>query len=146
MTPPRPSTPPSCPWRQRAAALAWPGPLPDDPGAAVVQARGALQACDRLDARSEADAAAQLLGRLGHPGRPAPCSSDSLTAREHQVLELLAEGMPNAEIARRLFISKRTVEHDVGSVPAKLGVATRATAQARAAGAPAARNRHAPPV
>ncbi|WP_458780580.1 response regulator transcription factor [Arthrobacter sp. D3-16] len=44
-----------------------------------------------------------------------------LTAPESEVLQLLTEGHTNSQIAARLFISKRTVEHHVGSILAKLG-------------------------
>jgi ATP/maltotriose-dependent transcriptional regulator MalT len=48
-----------------------------------------------------------------------------LTARQAEVLELLAEGLTNTEIADRLFISHRTVEHHVSAVLMKLDVPTR---------------------
>ena len=48
-----------------------------------------------------------------------------LTARQSEVLELLAEGLSNAEIADRLFVSLRTVENHVGAVLMKLDVTTR---------------------
>ena len=44
----------------------------------------------------------------------------------------MAEGLSNQQIADRLFLSKRTVEHHVGSILAKLGVATRVEALAHA--------------
>ncbi len=60
----------------------------------------------------------------------------SLTGRESEILELLATGMTDPEIAGALFISVRTVEHHVANVCRKLGVRTRtaATSTAIAAG------------
>ena len=58
-----------------------------------------------------------------------------LTAREAEVLALLAQGRTNREIAARLFISAKTVEHHVSRVLAKLGARTRAEAVAVAAAA-----------
>ena len=51
-----------------------------------------------------------------------------LTARELEVLALLAEGIPNKAIARRLGISDHTVKFHVGSVLAKLDAASRTEA------------------
>ena len=48
-----------------------------------------------------------------------------LTKREQQILELLSEGQSNEEIAARLFISVRTVEHHVSAILGKLGASTR---------------------
>ncbi|HXV35161.1 MAG TPA: LuxR C-terminal-related transcriptional regulator, partial [Gaiellaceae bacterium] len=56
-----------------------------------------------------------------------------LTARQLEVLELLAEGSTNAEIAERLVVSQRTAEHHVAAVLRKLGAATRRDAVRRAA-------------
>jgi DNA-binding CsgD family transcriptional regulator/tetratricopeptide (TPR) repeat protein len=56
-----------------------------------------------------------------------------LTARQVEVLRLLAEGQTNAEIADRLVLSTRTVEHHVAAVLTKLGAATRRDAVRRAA-------------
>ena len=55
-----------------------------------------------------------------------------LTAREMEILQLLAEGLRNADIAERLHVSAKTVHHHVSSGLAKLGVRTRGEA-ARAA-------------
>ena len=57
---------------------------------------------------------------------------DPLTERERQVLELLAEGLPNKTIAQRLQISEHTVKFHVGSLLAKLGAASRTEAVAMA--------------
>ncbi|MFF7291153.1 AAA family ATPase [Microbacterium sp. NPDC008134] len=54
--------------------------------------------------------------------------SDALTARERQVLELLAEGLSNRQIGERLFISVKTVSVHVSAVLRKLGVSTRTEA------------------
>jgi DNA-binding NarL/FixJ family response regulator len=51
---------------------------------------------------------------------------DALTAREREVLALMAEGRTNVGIARRLWLTERTVETHVGSILTKLGLATSA--------------------
>ena len=57
--------------------------------------------------------------------------SDPLTARERQVLELIAEGLSNRQIGERLFISAKTVSVHVSAVLRKLGVSTRTEAALR---------------
>lgn len=57
---------------------------------------------------------------------------EPLTAREIQVLELLAEGLPNKAIADRLHISDQTVKFHVSSISGKLGAANRTDAVRRA--------------
>jgi NarL family two-component system response regulator LiaR len=56
--------------------------------------------------------------------------SDSLTAREQQVLKLMADGLTNADIAERLVIGVATVKTHVSSIMSKLGVSTRTEATA----------------
>jgi DNA-binding NarL/FixJ family response regulator len=55
-----------------------------------------------------------------------------LTARELEVVALLARGLRNAQVAEQLVVSVRTVEHHVSSVLTKLGARTRAEAVAAA--------------
>jgi DNA-binding NarL/FixJ family response regulator len=55
----------------------------------------------------------------------------SLSPRETEVYELLAQGLPNKEIAQNLFISEATVKVHVSRVLEKLGVRTRTEAAAR---------------
>lgn len=54
-----------------------------------------------------------------------------LTSRQLEVLELLAQGLTNAELAERLYVSRRTAEHHVEAILAKLGVSSRREAARR---------------
>ena len=56
-----------------------------------------------------------------------------LTPREVEVLMLVRDGLANAEIAGRLFLSEKTVHHHVSAILRKLGVATRGQAAREAA-------------
>jgi DNA-binding CsgD family transcriptional regulator len=96
------------------------------PAAAVEEARHALETFERLGAARDADAAAAVLRELGAPARTFPKGHGELTKRETEVLSLLAEGCSNAEIAQRLYISRRTAEHHVARILAKLGLRNRA--------------------
>ncbi|MGE5596421.1 MAG: response regulator transcription factor [Hyphomicrobiales bacterium] len=72
--------------------------------------------------------AASLL-RTREPAASAPGADPAvLTEREHEVLELLALGLPNKGIARRLGISEHTAKFHVGAILAKLGAASRTEA------------------
>ncbi len=102
-----------------------------DRDAAVAEAADALASFEALGAAREADAAAALLRsqgvvavRAGAPG------ADALTRREREVLELLGEGLSNRELAERLFLTRKTVEHHVHAVLTKLGLRNRAEAAA----------------
>ncbi|HSK92339.1 MAG TPA: LuxR C-terminal-related transcriptional regulator [Euzebyales bacterium] len=98
----------------------------------MAEARAALDAFERLQAARDADAAAALLRMLGaRPASNRPIDG-SLTRREVEVLDLLGHGLSNPEIAERLYISRKTVEHHVGNILAKLGLRSRAQAAAYA--------------
>jgi NarL family two-component system response regulator LiaR len=73
--------------------------------------------------------AADVLMRSVTAPRP---QADALTAREQEVLKLMADGLTNADIADRLVIGVATVKTHVSSVIAKLGVSTRTEATALA--------------
>ena len=100
------------------------------PAAAVVEARHAFETFGRLGALRDADAAAALLRELGAPARTFGSGRGALTHRETEVLSLLTEGCSNADIAQRLYISRRTAEHHVAHILAKLGLKNRAEAAA----------------
>ncbi|AEF41284.1 LuxR C-terminal-related transcriptional regulator [Hoyosella subflava] len=103
-----------------------------DPKTAASEAQTALRVFETLAARFEADQTASLLRQLGQPGRRSPRTPGPLTNRENEVLHLVSEGFTNDEIADRLFLSKRTVEHHISSIFRKLGVSSRAEAIAAA--------------
>jgi DNA-binding NarL/FixJ family response regulator len=70
---------------------------------------------------------------LGTPTPTRARTGGDLTAREEEVLELLALGLSNAAIAQRLFISEKTAGHHVSHILAKLGVRNRTQAATHAA-------------
>lgn len=103
------------------------------PALALTEARTACDTVRELGAALDVDAASALLRRLGVRGH-SPRASGDLTDRERQVLDLIADGLSNPDIAARLHLSRRTVEHHVSNVLAKLGLTTRTQLAAHAAG------------
>lgn len=81
--------------------------------------------------------AGRILEQFGQPVGPGPSPAagvpdlPELSAREHEVLELLAEGLTNIEIGARLFISPITVRNHVSRILAKLQVRDRREAMLR---------------
>jgi DNA-binding CsgD family transcriptional regulator len=88
---------------------------------------------DALGASREADETAALMRAIGLKAKSGPRAADRLTRREVEVLRLVATGLTNAEIARRLFISPKTVEHHLTRIYDKLDVQSRTEAAAFAA-------------
>jgi len=101
-----------------------------DVAAATTQARAGLAIFERLGARRQADHAAALLRSLGVRVRAGADSAgrsglETLSRREREVVPLLAEGLTNAQIAKLLFITPKTVEHHVTNILGRLGLRTR---------------------
>ena len=67
----------------------------------------------------------QLTSRIHDPVDPQEKKISSLTEREREVIDLIAQGLRNKQIAERLFISQTTVTHHLSSIYAKLGVSDR---------------------
>ena len=106
----------------------------NDREVAGAEARAALSVFEDLGAGRDADAAAALLREFGiKAARTGPKNLGRLTKREQEVLALLGEGLSNPEIAGRLFLSRKTVEHHVARILSKLGLRGRAEAAALAA-------------
>ncbi len=80
--------------------------------------------------RLDPDVVALVLEAAGHrsSGRRPDLRPGGLSDREVEVLALVAAGCSNPDIAERLFISRRTAEHHVQHIYAKIGVSTRAGA------------------
>lgn len=98
----------------------------------------ALATFDRLGARPAADRLRQALRSAGArsvprgPRAATRANRYGLTAREIDVLDLLAQGLTNPQIAQRNHRSVRTVDHQVAAILGKLGADSRAAAVARA--------------
>jgi DNA-binding CsgD family transcriptional regulator len=104
----------------------------DQPQVAFGEARTALAEFERLGAPREADAAAAFLRERGVGGRTGPKGLEQLSRREREVLALLEQGLTNAEIAARLYISTKTAGNHVSNVLSKLNLRSRTEAAAYA--------------
>ncbi len=130
---------------QRAAALWREIGYPYEAALALADAddNGALhQAFEQLHALGARPAAAIIARRLRERGaRSIPRGPRArtrenpagLTARELEVLALVADGLRNAQIAQRLVVSEKTIDHHVSAILRKLNLPTRGAAAAEAA-------------
>jgi DNA-binding CsgD family transcriptional regulator/tetratricopeptide (TPR) repeat protein len=116
--------------------------LTDGWGEPIRWLREALVAFEASGDDDLAASCRRLLAKAGAPvprkaaaddGVPADLQARGITAREVEVLELLAEAMPTREMAERLFLSHRTVERHISNIAVKVGVPGRAGVVAFAA-------------
>ena len=102
--------------------------LKDSPRADLIAAVRAAAAGDAMLAPSVTRRLIEAFARRPPQPRPRPSRLASLTAREREVLLLLARGSSNTEIAGALFVSEATVKTHVGNLLAKLGLRDRVQA------------------
>jgi DNA-binding NarL/FixJ family response regulator len=102
--------------------------LKDSPRADLISAVRAVAAGDALLAPSVTRRLIEAFARRPAQTSPSPSQLASVTAREHDVLMLIARGRSNAEIAAALVVSEATVKTHVGSLLAKLGLRDRVQA------------------
>ena len=122
-----------CPY-EYACLLAWHG--------AESEQREALEILERLGATPAAQALRKRMRAEGVRAVPRGLRTSTrsnrlgLTRREAEILTLLSQGMRNSAIAKRLFVSTRTVDRHVSAILSKLGVQSRGEAAAMAGKAP----------
>jgi LuxR family transcriptional regulator, maltose regulon positive regulatory protein len=107
--------------------------------AARAEAQRAIDLLTELKAELELSRARGLIDSLATHDVPErqdksrPAQTAGLTARELEVLRLVAEGLNNQHIGERLFLSEHTVHRHVANIFSKLSVSSRAAAVAQAA-------------
>jgi DNA-binding CsgD family transcriptional regulator len=110
--------------------------LPFEAARARMALASVLTALGRRDAARRQTAAARTafaaLGAAGEERRAGAPRGGTLSARESEVLALVARGRTNAEIAAELVLSEHTVHRHIANILAKLGCSSRAAAAARA--------------
>lgn len=104
--------------------------LKDAPIAQIVEG---IRAAERGESFISPRIASRLIHRLREPDEIEPgITGADLTPREFEVLEFLARGLDNSEIAKALFLSQHTIKNHVSSILIKLQVENRIQAAVRA--------------
>lgn len=101
----------------------------DAPAGEIIQG---IRAAARGESLISPRVANQLVQRIRRPATLEPDPGAELTARELEILVLIARGMDNVEIARMLFLSQHTVKNHVSNILVKLQVENRIQAAVRA--------------
>ena len=119
------------PTMKRSSARSWPAPR----GSSSSRSAAAISSvpCGRLRAanRSSIRPSPRACSR-GSAARGAPANDGiaDLTAQERKILDLVAEGMTNRQIAEKVFLAEKTVKNYVSNILLKLGLSRRAEAAA----------------
>jgi DNA-binding CsgD family transcriptional regulator len=122
-----------CPYEE-ANALASGGEAEQLEALTILERLGAAAAANALRRRMRE----QGLRRIPRGSRNSTRTNlHGLTKREAEIFELLAQGLRNSAIAKRLFVTTKTVDHHVSAIFTKLGVSSRAEAIAMASKKPA---------
>jgi DNA-binding CsgD family transcriptional regulator len=113
-----------CPYEE-ANALASGGEAQQVEALTILERLGATAAANALRRRMRE----QGLRRIPRGSRSSTRTNlHGLTRREAEIFELLTQGLRNSQIAKRLFVTTKTVDHHVSAIFAKLGVSSRAEA------------------
>ena len=99
------------------------------PGAAEREIRAVRDCAREVGAALEGDQASRLLAA---PGQPLDDAVSALTARQLDVIRLVAEGLSDKDIATRLVLSEHTVHRHIANIYTRLGCSSRAAAVAHA--------------
>jgi two-component system response regulator DevR len=91
---------------------------------------GAIQQVARGDSLLDPIVTARVLARLRGEGAEANDGISELTPQERKILDLVAEGMTNRQIAEKVFLAEKTVKNYVSNILLKLGLSRRAEAAA----------------
>jgi DNA-binding NarL/FixJ family response regulator len=102
--------------------------LKDAPGAQIVEAIRAVAAGEALASPSVTRRLIERFAEAPGPSPKPPPGLAELTPREREVLELIARGLSNAELAERLYLSEKTVKTHVGRILMKLALRDRVQA------------------
>jgi DNA-binding NarL/FixJ family response regulator len=126
-------------WRRLLRLVVLESAVLDGWGDPVPELRADLAEFERHGQDSAARTCRDLLRQAGAPTRrgrgsgavPPRLRAAGVTSREVDVLDLVIQGLSNAQIAERLLLSRRTVETHVASLLAKLGASARADLRTR---------------